>query len=336
MEEKNIKEENKTIMDNLLEEIDELLLKYKQYPTDKDIEKIINNRVKNIKEQILTKKSITDKFKENVEEEKQLKKLKGENYYSTTWVDVLTIMFMFANRSDESERQFLRANYNLQSNNEIFRILDIIYNNNLDNSDIVDYNNYILKINISFFLVEYIFELIKKEIEDIIESEDNYEYQINDLISKYKCDIQSIGEVMMVSKPRDAHLRSRYNEMKEYIRSRGYDNSVNSKFKIIRNAASHGEYYPDFDNESNIKIIVDGNGIERETINYLDLIGYVESKLNIISDKEEINIFLKLFRSNNITNTIINLKENEQTKKELISNLCLLSLFNIIMKIILE
>jgi len=316
-------------INDLLEKIERKLKKYEQYPTFEHIKKLIKERAYDSKNQIISKADIL----EIIKEESRLSKLaieKNDNYYSTAWIDVLTMQFLHLLGVDEPKKQLLRANYNLESNNQIFRILNVIYNNELSNSYMIDENNYILKINISFFLIEYIFETINKDLINIIYGSDDYKELMDNLIIKYNGDVQSIGDVLIADKPKDLIVRNRYNDIINYLIAKGYKKTKDSRFKYMRNASSHGEFYPDFQNPSNIKILVEGHELEKETISYIELIQFTEDKLNLLKDKKEIELYLKLFRSNNITNTILILNEDADIRNDLISKLCILSLFNII------
>lgn len=324
----SISDENEKLVNELLAKIERQLKKYEMYPTDEDISLLIKDRVDDSRSQIICKQSIIDKIKESARQRELLRQTKI-NYYDTSWTDVLSMLFMYTNKTEESKKQLLRANYNLQSNNQLFRILNLIYNNDIDSSHLIDEGNYILKVNISFFIIEYIFEKIRNDLNDIINSTNDFRILIDDIIQKYSGDVQSVGDVLLAEKPKDPIFRIRYNEIKDYLKMKGFVENKDSQFKYMRNASSHGEFYPDFTNESNIRIIVEGNGVEKETINYLDLIGFVENKLKLIGEDKNLNLYLKLFRSNNLTNTILNLIDAGK-KELLISNLCILSLFNII------
>jgi hypothetical protein len=313
---------------NKIIDIIERELKRYEHPTRNDVCMLISDRVKYSKKDIISKEDIKATIKESAQQKELMKQLK-ENYYDTSWADVLAMLFMYANKTDESQKQLLRANYNLQSNNEIFRILNLIYNKDLNDTDLIDENNYILKMNISFFIIEYVFESIKKDLNNIALSKDDYITLVDNLINKYNGDIQSIGDVLLSNKPKEQNLQNRYNEIKEYLKQKGFIETHTSKFKRMRNAASHGEFYPDFDDVSNINIGIEEHGILKEKISYLELIDFVENKLSIIDNNEEIEMLMKLLRSNNITNTILDIIDKGESEK-LVSNLCILSLFNTI------
>ncbi|MBQ9854372.1 MAG: hypothetical protein IJO57_05015 [Bacilli bacterium] len=316
-------------IDELLKKIEIQLKRYSQYPAFDDIKEIIKDRVDNSKKEIICKKNVLEIIKEE-ECLSKLYKKNDTNYYSTAWIDVLTVQFLHLLGVSDDKKHLLRANYNLESNNQVFRILNLIYNKDLNDSYMIDENNYILKFNIAFFLIEYIFETINKDLVNIVYGSDDYRVLLDNLIIKYNNDVQSIGDVLMAEKPKEQSFRSRYNEIKDYLKMKGYVQTRDSRFKYMRNASSHGEYYPDFENPSNIKIIVEGHGLEKEIISYLDLIEFTQNKLSLLNDKSDIGLFLKLFRSNNITNTVLSLIENDDIRNELISKLCILSLFNII------
>ena len=339
---------DKTI-NEFLELLDRKLKKYEKYPEGIDIQQLVHDRVEQSKKEIIGKDYLLDRIKNREKEIEQLKQIKGLNVIKDEmWPEVISMMVMHADKCEENERQVMRANYNLHSNNEIFRILDLIYNNNSStyNLSVINENVHILKINLAMFLINYSFEKMIGDVRSIIQSDLGLASSNNDeltnqfknlnisikeriidkIISKYK-DVQLVGDILGELKIFDEN-----GELTSLLKTKSstFKRSYTSQLKAIRNAASHGEYYPNLEKESDIRLIVDNNGIKRFEYEYIDIIGIANKYIDMLSDKNEIVMFLKLFRTNNLENTVYLCLQDENSKNKLIETICILSLFNVI------
>lgn len=336
-------------MNKLLEMIERKIQKYEKYPEGPDIQQLIHDRVEQSKQEIVGKNYLLDRIRNREIEKEQLKKVKGLNYLENEmWPEVMAMMVAYADKCDENERQIMRANYNLHSNNELFRILDLIYNNNSSVSNIseINENAHILKINLAMFLINYSFEKMIGDVKNIIKNDlglansnnDEISNQfknlnvsakekiVDEIINKYK-DVQLVGDILGELKCFDENV-----ELTNLLKTKSstFKRSYTSQLKTIRNAASHGEYYPNLEKESDIRLIVDNNGMQRFEYDYIDIIGIANKYVDMLSDKSEIEMFLKLFRSNNLENTLYLYLQDENSKNKFIETICILSLFNVI------
>lgn len=336
-------------INELLEMIERKIQKYEKYPEGTDIGQLIHDRVEQSKKEIVSRDYLLNRINNREIEREQLKKVKGLNYLKNEmWPEVMAMMVAYADKCEENERQVMRANYNLHSNNEIFRILDLIYNNNSSNHNVSEINDnaHILKINLAMFLINYSFEKMIVEVRSIIKNDlgltnsnndelsnqfknlniSDKEKIVDEIINKYK-DIQLVGDILGELKCFDEN-----GELTNLLKTKSptFKRSYTSQLKTIRNAASHGEYFPKLEKESDIKLIVDNNGIQRFEYEYIDIIGIANRYVDMLTDKSEIGMFLKLFRSNNLENTLYLCLQDESSKNKLIETICILSLFNVI------
>ena len=145
-------------INELLEVIKRKIQKYEKYPEGKDIQQLIHDRVEQSKEEIVGRDYLLDRIRNREIEREQLKRVNGLDYLeSEMWPEVMAMIIAYTDKCEENERQDMRANYNLHSNNEIFRILDLIYNNNssIHNVSEINENAHVLKINLAMFLINY-------------------------------------------------------------------------------------------------------------------------------------------------------------------------------------
>ena len=338
-------------INELLEMINRKIQKNEKYPEGADIGQLIQDRVEQSKKEIIGKEYLLDRIRNRVKEREELKKLKGLNYFEKElWPEVIAMIAVYADKYEENERQIMRANYNLQSNNEIFRILDLVYNNNSSayNVSMINENAHILKINLAMFLINYSFEKMLDDVRIIIcddlgliesnrdEMSDRFkqlslterERIVDKLINKYN-DVQLVGNLLKELKCFDNHNPGELTSIMK-TKDPSFKKDNNSQLKAIRNASSHGEFYPNLKKESDIRLIIDNYGIQRFEFNYFDIIGIANKYISMISNQSEISMFLKLFRSNNLENTINICLQDENENNKLIETICILSLFNVI------
>lgn len=349
MENKNI--DNNKLIDDLLEKIDRQLTKYEKYPGVTDIQQLIKDRIEWDNSIISSRESLLKDIKEWQIKCKQLEDSvinnpNKENIYDKEmWPIVISMLILSANNSQESERQIYRANYCLQSNNQIFRILDAIYNNNFSsfNESNIQEKAHVTRINIAMFLINYTFErllieckntilvnLEKMGFEDSISflslDIDDKKIIINELLKKVK-DVQLLGDILGELKCFD-EKGELTNLLKQF--DSNFNRKTPSKLKVIRNASSHGEFYPNMDNVNNIKLLIDNNGVQRYELTYFDIIELANDYVSLLTNKDNIETFLQLMRSNNLPITIDNLMKTSVSNGKLIESLCILSLYNVI------
>ena len=335
-------------IDELLEMIDRQLVKYERYPGITDIQQLIKDRIEWDNSTISCRKNLLEDIKKWHNKYKQMKEHIANNpnkesiYDDEMWPVVLSMLILHANNNEESERQIYRANYCLQSNNQMFRIFDAIYNNNFStyNESMIQENAYITKINIAMFLINYTFENLLSECNNTIlenlgsgESKSFLTLSLNDkkiiidkLLKKVN-DVQILGDILGELKCFDEKGELTY-LLKQFDPK--FSRKTPSKLRVIRNASSHGEFYPNLDKIDNIKLIIDNNGVQRYELTYFDILELADKYTSILPNKDNLGIFLQLIHSNNLPITINNLMESQISKDKLIETLCILSLYNTI------
>ena len=224
----------------------------------------------------------------------------------------------------------------------MFRIFDAIYNNNFStyNESMILENSYITKINIAMFLINYTFENLLSECNNTIienlesgESKSFLTLNLNDkkiiidkLLKKVN-DVQILGDILGELKCFDEKGELTY-LLKQFDPK--FSRKTPSKLRVIRNASSHGEFYPNLDKIDNIRLIIDNNGVQRYELTYFDILELADKYTSILPNKDNLEIFLQLIHSNNLPITINKLMESQISKNKLIETLCILSLYNTI------
>lgn len=348
MEELNL---NNNKINELLEMIDRQLAKYEKYPGVTDIQQLIKDRIEWNNSTISCRKSLLEDIKEWHIKYKQMKEYIANNpnkeniYDKEMWPVVLSMLILHANNNEESERQIYRANYCLQSNNQMFRIFDAIYNDNFSvfNESMIQENSYVTKINIAMFLINYTFENLLSECNNtILENLENLGFEssksfltlninnkkviIDELLKKVN-DVQILGDILGELKCFDENGELTY-LLKQYDPK--FSRKTPSQLRVIRNASSHGEFYPNLDKIDNIRLIIDNNGVQRYELTYFDILELADKYTSILPNKDNLEIFLQLIHSNNLPITINKLMESQISKDKLIETLCILSLYNTI------
>lgn len=335
----------------LLEKIERQLAKYEKYPGVTDIQQLIKDRIDGHNSMISSRESLLSDIKEWKIRYKEIQDYVESNhnkvniYEKEIWPYIISMLLLFANKNEESERQIYRANYCLQSNNQMFRILDSIYNNNFSTSNEanIQENSHVTKINIAMFLINYTFEELLIECKNIIlvnleklgyndlklfnTIDLNDKKLIIDELIKKVSNIQILGDILGELKCFDER-----GELTNLLKQ--YDSKFNrrtpSKLRTIRNASSHGEFYPNMEKISNIKLLIDNNGVQRYELTYFDIIGLANEYISMLPNKDNLDIFLQLLHSNNLPITLESLMKLPSSKNKLVESLCVLSLYNII------
>lgn len=319
--------------EELLKKIERKLSHYKR----DSIALMIADRVDDIRTEIQSQQTVRNELVELNRFKDECIRNK-ENYFDTGygWSNVVAELLMKLDKVEESEREVLRANYCMQSNNAIFLILNKIYNGK-DLQEISEYLN-ALKITISFYLTNYIFEKINYDLNLILNLNDedfnkSFINHIDELLKKYGNDFQTIGEVLSSNYRKvkeDEKLHEKYKRMREYLISKGFDSGFESQFQYVRNSASHGEYYPDILDSENINILVDNNGKQKLTISLESMISFIKSKIDSLNENENLAMLINLLEKDDIDIVIENYLHDDVSKNELIKVLLSLSTFNTI------
>lgn len=317
----------------LIETLDRLIDKYNSYTKEDKLKMMLADRVELLTDKVGTKALIGQDIKKAAREQ-ELMKNAGINYLDyETPITILAQLSLYIKKYSEDQRQVLRANYNLKTNNEMFRILNYIINRDLKYNDLINDNSNIFRINLSFFIINLLFEKINDRLKEIIfSSVDTVEDKISFLLEKYDNDAQMIGEILVTNfklVKKDEALRSNYRIMKEFLQSKGFNSESSSLFIITRNAASHGDFYPNIIDKNTIDLIVFAKGEEQRRISLQSLLTFIDSKLSVFSLEEKYKVLLELFQSRNLIETINKMIE-EGKKDELLKTLAILSMFNIV------
>ena len=338
-------------INKLLDMINRQLAECEKYPGVTDIQKLIKKRIKWDKSIISDKDALLESIKEWHVKYKQMQEYIKNNpnkenvLKEEMWPVVISMMILAVNRTNESERQIYRANYCLQSNNQMFRIFDAIYNNNFSdlNESGIQENAFVTKINIAMFLINYTFERMLNECNSIILFNlekmgfknsnafltldmNDKEIIIDELIKKIK-DVQILGDILGELKCFDE--RGELTSILKKLDPK-FNRKTPSKLRVIRNASSHGEFYPNMDKIDDIKIFIDNNGVQRYELTYFDILELANEYILLLPNTDKLEIFLQLMRSNNLSITIDTLMNSDTSKNKLIEALCILSLYNTI------
>lgn len=205
----------------LIETLDRLIDKYNSYTKEDKLKMMLADRVELLTDKVGTKALIGQDIKKAAREQ-ELMKNAGINYLDyETPITILAQLSLYIKKYSEDQRQVLRANYNLKTNNEMFRILNYIINRDLKYNDLINDNSNIFRINLSFFIINLLFEKINDRLKEIIfSSVDTVEDKISFLLEKYDNDAQMIGEILVTNfklVKKDEALRSNYRIMKEFL-----------------------------------------------------------------------------------------------------------------------
>ncbi len=265
----------------------------------------------------------------------------GENYYDYDLSTRINVLKELINDGyQESQRELLRANYNTVITNQIFRLLNILLNNDSEykqkiNSTFIEKvknNADIFKVNLSIFMLHIIFEDIKEKIEQVVYGDINdVETSIDKLLIEYNNDSQLLG-IVLNSIRKDINgttFHGTYSRVRTYLMSKGYNGAFKSIFSQIRNSSSHGEFYPSIEKNGEINIeLVDDNGT---TINITkqDLFDYLNRIIGVFPDGKKYELFLEFYNSSNLISTVEKLEE-EGKEEEALKFFSMLLSFNLV------
>lgn len=270
----------------------------------------------------------------------------GKNVYSyDLQVRINVISKLLNDGYTETKLQLTRARYNLKINNHIFRMLNYMINNDNEHRKRINESLYnplinkeinIFKLNMSFFLVNLIFESIRDKIDLILDKLDKSEEEtielLEQLIEEYNNDVQTIGEVL-ASRYKDIEANqekhNKYRIMREFLIRKGFNGDRVSLFNIARNASSHGEFYPIIKENDYIDIKIDNNGQEKRVMSLQTLLTFVDSKISALPKNENYTLLLDFYKSTDLLSTMEEYKNNGKSE-EVIKLLAVLSMYNIV------
>ncbi len=327
-------------INEILKTVDRLISKYEGY-TDIDKIKIMISDSASFTINdgyIRGKQKIVDDIKSTAQLEQKLKNTKKNVYKKDVELDVIAMLMLSLDEVTEQEKDVARAEYNLISNNEIFRFLNYILNKNNKNNQFIKDNFKILKLNVAFFLINYYFEKIRDELMDIMKKDSHkINDEMNKLCSKYADSsiIQLMYEVLISnynSIPKE--FKSKSPLIGKYLKENGVTGDrdsikSSSKFIFIRNAASHGEIYPMI-NEETVIVKNTPKGKEQMIREYSfdDIIKFAID-ITLLFDNKDTSLFHQVLFSNDYID--LEDKINHTTNEvDLLKQFGALLLFNII------
>lgn len=329
-------------IDILLEKIGRMLSKYENMPDDEKIRQMISDKLMFDSEMTAQIKSGYNSLIELVKEWEHLKSLKGENaYFGYLTIEAQAMIKLYELHCDESRKDLQRARYNLETNNTIFRILDYILNENNSHESHLEQNSKILKLNCSQFIINYYFERIRDELIEVMQHDVSDVFnEMTNLCNKYSNDskiIQLMYEVLIANystlEKYTPELKNQSRAIGSFLRSKGVSGDrdtikKDSIFILLRNCASHGEFYPDVEQEMVEAINTNKNNIVTRNISFDEIISYAKDVSNLFND-DKVGLFRELLFSNNLTETINTIKETNRND-EILKQFGVLLMFNLI------
>lgn len=329
-------------IDILLEKIGRMLSKYENMPDDEKIRQMISDKLMFDSEMTEQIKSGYNSLIELVKEWEPLKSLKGENaYFGYLTIEAQAMIKLYELHCDEDRKDLQRARYNLETNNTIFRILDYILNENNSHESNLEQTSKILKLNCSQFIINYYFERIRDELIEVMQHDVSDVFnEMTNLCNKYSNDskiIQLMYEVLIANystlEKYTPELKNQSRAIGSFLRSKGVSGDrdtikKDSIFILLRNCASHGEFYPDVEQEMVEAINTNKNNIVTRNISFDEIISYAKDVSNLFND-DKVGLFRELLFSNNLTETINTIKETNRND-EILKQFGVLLMFNLI------
>lgn len=332
----------KELANEIIEKINKILEVYNnQSPMDK-LKIMVAEKLALIDEEEKTINNELIKLYEIYKQTFQYKQ-EDENFIDPDYETKLkAIKKIILERHSESLLELSRAKYNLKTSNLIFRMINLLINddgeysektNNQVHNQLINENLNVFKVNMSIFIIHLIFEKIRERLDTIMnENETNIISSLDDLLLEYNNDAKILGEVL-ASRFKyiqdDSNLRNNYRIMKEYLITKGFNGNFNSLFQFVRNSSSHGEYYPVIDTDGNIHIKIYNNGREKDSLELQQLFDFTDEKIGALSNFDEYKLILTLYKSNDLVEIVNELKKSS-SKEELLKFLAILSVFNVI------
>lgn len=326
-------------IDILLEKIGRMLSKYENMPDDEKIRQMISDKLMFDSEMTAQIKSGYNSLIELVKEWEHLKSLKGENaYFGNLTIEAQAMIKLYELHYDEDKKDLQRAKYNLETNNTIFRILDYVLNENASHELALEQNSKLLKLNCSQFIINYYFEKIRDELIHVMQQDlTNVESEMIVLCNRYNNNpkiIQLMFEVLIQNfSTTKNEYKPKSRAIGAFLRAKGVVGDRNtipndSIFILLRNCASHGEFYPDVEQEMVEAINTKSNNTVTRNISFDEIISYAKDVSNLFND-DKVGLFRELLFSNNLTETINTIKETN-SNDEILKQFGVLLMFNLI------
>lgn len=328
-------------IDILIEKIDRMLSKYQNMPDDEKIRQMISDKLIFDSEMTTQIKSGYNSLIELVKEWEHLKSLslKGENaYFGYLTIEVQAMIKLYELHCNEDKKDLQRAKYNLETNSTIFRILDYFLNGNDSHELALEQNSKLLKLNCSQFIINYYFEKIRDELVHVMQQDlSNVESEMIALCNRYNNNpkiIQLMFEVLIqnFSTIKNAY-KPKSRAIGAFLRAKGVVGDRNtipndSIFILLRNCASHGEFYPDVEQEMVEAINTKRNNTVTKNISFDEIISYAKDLSNLFND-DKVGLFRELLLSDNLTETINTIKDTN-SNDEILKQFGVLLMFNLI------
>lgn len=328
-------------IDILIEKIDRMLSKYQNMPDDEKIRQMISDKLIFDSEMTTQIKSGYNSLIELVKEWKHLKSLslKGENaYFGNLKIEAQAMIKLYELHCDEDKKDLQRAKYNLETNNTIFRILDYFLNGNDSHELALEQNSKLLKLNCSQFIINYYFEKIRDELIHVMQQDlSNVESEMIALCNRYNNNPKIIQLMFEVLIQNFSTIKNEYKPKSRaigaFLRAKGVVGDRNtipndSIFILLRNCASHGEFYPDVEQEMVEAINTKSNNTVTRNISFDEIISYAKDVLNLFND-DKVGLFRELLLSDNLTETINTIKD-ANSNDEILKQFGVLLMFNLI------
>ena len=326
-------------IDILLEKIGRMLSKYENMPDDEKIRQMISDKLMFDSEMTTQIKSGYNSLIELVKEWEHLKSLKGENaYFGDLTLEAQAMIKLYELHCNEDKKDLQRAKYNLETNNTIFRILDYVLNGNDSHELALEQNSKLLKLNCSQFIINYYFEKIRDELIHVMQQDlSNVESEMIALCNRYNNNpkiIQLMFEVLIQNfSTIKNEYKSKSRAIGSFLRAKGVVGDRNtipndSIFILLRNCASHGEFYPDLEQEMVEAINTKSNNTVTRNISFDEIISYAKDVSNLFND-DKVGLFRELLLSDNLTETINTIKDTN-SNDEILKQFGVLLMFNLI------
>lgn len=326
-------------IDILLEKIGRMLSKYENMPDDEKIRQMISDKLMFDSEMTTQIKSGYNSLIELVKEWEHLKSLKGENaYFGNLTIEAQAMIKLYELHCDEDKKDLQRAKYNLETNNTIFRILDYVLNGNDSHELALEQNSKLLKLNCSQFIINYYFEKIRNELIHVMQQDlSNVESEMIALCNRYNNNPKIIQLMFEVLIQNFSTIKNEYKPKSRaigaFLRAKGVVGDRNtipndSIFILLRNCASHGEFYPDVEQEMVEAINTKSNNTVTRNISFDEIISYAKDVSNLFND-DKVGLFRELLLSDNLTETINTIKDTN-SNDEILKQFGVLLMFNLI------
>ena len=326
-------------IDILLEKIGRMLSKYENMPDDEKIRQMISDKLMFDSEMTTQIKSGYNSLIELVKEWEHLKSLKGENaYFGNLTIEAQAMIKLYELHCDEDKKDLQRAKYNLETNNTIFKILDYVLNGNDSHELALEQNSKLLKLNCSQFIINYYFEKIRDELIHVMQQDlSNVESEMIALCNRYNNNPKIIQLMFEVLIQNFSTIKNEYKPKSRaigaFLRAKGVVGDRNtipndSIFILLRNCASHGEFYPDVEQEMVEAINTKSNNTVTRNIPFDEIISYAKDVSNLFND-DKMGLFRELLLSDNLTETINTIKDTN-SNDEILKQFGVLLMFNLI------